>query len=119
MGLLSGMAGQLISKVLEKQGGTAGRLFSIAQDLIQQNGGLTGLLKKFQDAGFSEQVASWLGNDKNLPITQDQLLAVLGQGPVADLAAKFGLSTEEVSSGLAQWLPEAIDQLSEDGKITD
>lgn len=118
MGLFDGLAGQMIGKVLEQQGGTAGQLFAVAQDLIQQNGGLAGVLKKFQEAGFTEQVTSWLSDGKNLPITQDQVLAALGQGPIADLAEKFGLSSQEISDGLAQWLPEAVHHLSENGKLT-
>ncbi|WP_322997106.1 YidB family protein [Castellaniella sp.] len=119
MGLFDGLAGQMIGKILEQQGGTVGRLFAVAQDLVQQNGGLAGLLKKFQEAGFDEQVTSWLGDGENLPITQEQVLATIGQGPIADLAEKFGLSSEEISSGLAQWLPEAVNHLSENGKLID
>src|SRR5450759_2972976 len=36
-------------------------------------GNMQGLLNKLQQSGLGPQVASWLGDGKNMPITPDQL----------------------------------------------
>ena len=41
-------------------------------------GGLNAIVAKLQQAGFGDQVKSWIGNGQNLPITAEQLQQVLG-----------------------------------------
>ena len=45
---------------------------------MQAEGGLGGLLSKFNQAGLGDQVASWVGTGQNLPVSADQLGQVLG-----------------------------------------
>ena len=52
-------------------------------------GGLNAIVAKLQQAGFGEQVKSWIGNGQNLPITAEQLQQVLGSDTVKQLAARF------------------------------
>ena len=42
-------------------------------------GGLNAIVAKLQQAGFGDQVKSWIGNGQNLPITAEQLQAGAGQ----------------------------------------
>ena len=85
--------------------------------LIQQNGGLGGLLQKFQQAGLAEQAASWVSTGSNLPVNAEQIGAALGNSDLGALAAKFGLSTDQVSGGLADLLPQVIDKLTPGGQV--
>src|SRR6185437_700840 len=64
-------------------------------------GGLNAIVAKLQQAGFGEQVKSWIGNGQNLPITADQLQEVLGSDTVKQLAAKFNIPIDQVSQVLA------------------
>ena len=41
-------------------------------------GGLSAIVAKLQQAGFGDQVKSWIGTGQNLPITDEQLQQVLG-----------------------------------------
>ena len=41
-------------------------------------GGLSAIVAKLEQAGFGEQVRSWLGNGQNLPITAEQLQSGAG-----------------------------------------
>jgi uncharacterized protein YidB (DUF937 family) len=80
-------------------------------------GGLTAIVAKLEQAGFGEQVKSWIGNGQNLPITADQLRQVLGSDTVRQLAAKYNIPVDQLSEVLAHQLPVAVDHASPDGKL--
>ena len=52
---------------------------------------LNGLVAALQEGGLDAQVKSWLGPGANLPITEEQLKAVLGNAQVQDFARHLGL----------------------------
>jgi uncharacterized protein YidB (DUF937 family) len=62
-------------------------------------------------------VQSWLGNGQNMPITADQLKAVLGNAQVQDFARHLGLPVDEMLKLLAQYLPEIVDKASPNGVL--
>ena len=80
-------------------------------------GGISGLVQSFKEKGLSEVVGSWISTGKNLPITADQIQSVLGNEKVQQIAGKLGIPMDQVSSGLAQLLPQVIDKLTPDGKL--
>lgn len=86
-------------------------------DLLQSQGGVAGLAERFGGAGMAETVQSWIGTGPNLNITPEQISQVLGSGPVADFAARLGISPEQASETLAGLLPDAIDRLTPGGQL--
>jgi uncharacterized protein YidB (DUF937 family) len=86
---------------------------------MQQNGGLAGLVEMFNNSGLSQQAASWVGTGDNLPVSADQISKVLGSGPLAELAGKFGIDPQQVSGMLAQYLPEIVNQMTPQGRLPD
>jgi len=78
---------------------------------------LNGLVAALQKGGLNAQVQSWLGPGGNLPITEDQLKAVLGNAQVQDFARHLGLPVDATLKILAQYLPEIVDKASPDGVI--
>ena len=78
---------------------------------------LNGLVAALQNGGLGPQVKSWLGNGQNMPITADQLKAVLGNAQVQDFARHLGLPVDEVLNLLAQYLPQIIDKASPGGVL--
>jgi uncharacterized protein YidB (DUF937 family) len=80
-------------------------------------GGLNAIVAKLQQAGFGDQVKSWIGNGQNLPITAEQLQQVLGSDAVRQLAARFNIPVDQLAKVLAQQLPTAVDRASPDGKL--
>jgi uncharacterized protein YidB (DUF937 family) len=82
-----------------------------------KDGGLNAIVAKLEQAGFGEQVRSWIGTGQNLPITAEQLQKVLGSETVRQLAAKFHIPVEQLSNVLAQQLPSAVDKASPEGKL--
>jgi uncharacterized protein YidB (DUF937 family) len=80
-------------------------------------GGLNAILAKLQQAGFGEQVKSWIGNGQNLPITAEQLQQVLGSDTVKQLAARFNIPVDQLAQILAEQVPAAVDHASPDGRL--
>lgn len=80
-------------------------------------GGLSAIVAKLGQAGFGNQVKSWIGTGQNLPITADQLKQVLGSDTVRQLAAKYNIPIDQVAEVLAHELPLAVDQASPNGKL--
>ena len=80
-------------------------------------GGLNAIVAKLQQAGFGDQVKSWIGTGQNLPITADQLKQVLGSDSVRQIAAKYNIPIDQVAEVLAHQLPVAVDKASPDGKL--
>jgi len=78
---------------------------------------LNGLVAALEKGGLGPQVQSWLGNGANMPITEDQLKAVLGNAQVQDFARHLGLPVDETLKLLAQYLPELVDKASPNGTI--
>jgi uncharacterized protein YidB (DUF937 family) len=78
---------------------------------------MQGLLNKLQQSGLGQQVSSWLGDGKNLPITADQLRAALGNEQIQQLAAHFGLPMDKILATVAENLPAIVDKLSPNGKL--
>ena len=116
MGLLDGLLGGLMG------GGTQqaqSPLVQMALQLIQQNGGLPGIISKFQHGGMTDEVGSWVGTGQNMPMTGNQLQEILGSGSIGQIAQQLGLSHGDASSGLAQILPQIIDRMTPTGQVPD
>jgi uncharacterized protein YidB (DUF937 family) len=92
-------------------------LLQVAMQLIQQSGGLPGLLSKFEHGGMAEHAQSWTGTGENMPVTGNQLQEILGSGTIGQIASQLGLSHVDASSGLAQVLPQLIDHLTPNGQV--
>jgi uncharacterized protein YidB (DUF937 family) len=80
-------------------------------------GGLSAIVAKLQQAGFGDQVKSWIGTGQNLPITAEQLQQVLGSDTAKQLAARFNIPLDQISKILAEQLPKAVDGASPNGTL--
>lgn len=98
-------------------GGLAALLPIVAGMLANDNkqGGLGGLMEKFNQAGMGDMAKSWVGSGENAPISGDQLGQVLGGDMMSDLASKLGMSQGDAAGSLAQMLPGLIDKLTPNG----
>lgn len=85
--------------------------------MIERSGGVSALIQKLQQGGLADQVSSWIGTGENTPVSGNQILDAFGQTHVQELASEVGLAPEHVSTGLAQLLPQIIDQLTPDGTV--
>lgn len=118
MGLLDGVLGNVLEGLGGGDTASAGNpMLQMVMNLLQQNGGLAGLVEQLGKSGLGQQAASWVGTGDNLPVSADQISQALGQGPLADLAAKFGMGGADIGDGLAKYLPEVVNQLTPEGRI--
>jgi uncharacterized protein YidB (DUF937 family) len=79
-------------------------------------GGLGGLLKQFQDAGFGDIAKSWIGTGPNEPAAPD-IADALGPDMIDALSQRTGLPREQVTAILSQVLPQAVDKLTPHGRL--
>ncbi len=115
----------LLDSVMGALGGAGGN--SVGNPMIEagmqmlsnsgQGGGLAGLGQTFQQNGLGEQMASWVGTGQNLPISAEQLQAVLGGGQLGQIAGQLGVNESQAAGGLADMLPQVIDKLTPNGQL--
>ena len=122
MGLLDGLLGSVMGGMMgggsSAQGTQGGNpMIQMALQMLQQNGGIDGLLAKFQQAGMGQQAQSWIGTGQNMPISPDALSQIFGHGQLGQIAQQMGISPEEAAGGLSQALPHVVDQMTPGGEI--
>jgi uncharacterized protein YidB (DUF937 family) len=135
MGLLDGLIGSVLGSgpssnqgqdplgsVLGRLGGgnqsrSGNLLLQLALSMLQQNGGLEGILGKFRERGLSRQADSWVSTGQNMSISADQLQNVFGPSTISELASRLGVSEQQAGSEMAQVLPEVIDRLTPEGQV--
>lgn len=81
------------------------------------SGGLGDLLKTFQQNGLGEKAESWVSPGANEDIDDVQMEQAIGADVLDDLAAKTGLSREDILSRLSKDLPRAVDDLTPGGRM--
>ncbi len=118
MGLLDELLG---SAAGGGQGGPGGmdmpQLMAVVAQLLQQSGGLEGLLAKLQAGGLGEAAQSWVGTGANQPVSPDALGSALGPDLMGTLGGLLGGNGSQASSVLAQVLPGLVDQLTPQGRV--
>ena len=81
------------------------------------SGGLGDLLKQFQDNGAGDVADSWVGKGPNKDISTNDLARSIGLDDIDTMANRFGVSRNDLLSGLQEQLPDVIDQLTPDGRL--
>ena len=105
MGLFDGLVGGVLG---------AG-MVSVVNGLAERHGGLQGLVSELQSKGLGGAVQSWIATGPNQPVSADQLHQALGSDTMAQLAAKIGISPQELAAKLSEVLPQAVDKVTPNG----
>lgn len=79
--------------------------------------GLGGLLQQFDQSGHGEEARSWVSSGSNKPISPSDVEDTFGADTIDTLVQQLGVSRGELLSGLAQVLPQAVDQMTPDGRM--
>jgi len=98
-----------------EQGGFISNVMKMLND--QQTGGLSGLVKQFEEKGLNDIISSWVGTGENKAITPDQLQHGFGLERLRQLAEGSGLSVDDMKAKLVEVLPGLIDKLTPEGKL--
>ena len=107
MGMFDGLLGGIVG---------AG-MVSVINGIIEKHGGLEGVVRQFEQNGLGSTVQSWIDTGTNQPISPDDVHRVIGPDLLQQLAAKSGLSTQELAQKLSQILPQAVDHMTPGGTL--
>jgi uncharacterized protein YidB (DUF937 family) len=115
----TGNSGGPFGSTLGRIGGNVAvsAMVALAFQMLQQNGGLSGLIDKLRGSGLGQHASSWVSTGTNLPVSGQQLQEALGSDQIAELASRFGMTTEQASAGLAQVLPEVVNHMTPSGEL--
>jgi uncharacterized protein YidB (DUF937 family) len=105
MGLLDGLLGGVIGA----------EMITVVNGLIEKHGGIQGIVAQLEQQGLGGTVRSWVGTGANQPITADQVHQAFGADTVKQLAARVGMTPEDLAAKLSTILPQAIDKLTPGG----
>ena len=119
MGMLDGLIGNALGGMLGQGGEPQSPLLKMALQVLQQNGGVEGILDKFRQGGYADQAASWQSTGQNIPLPGSALQEVLGTGAIGQIAQQLGMSHGDAAGGLAQVLPQLIDRFTPNGNVPD
>lgn len=99
-------------------GGAVGvEMATVVNTLIEKHGGIQGVVAQLEQQGLGGTVRSWVGTGANQPITADQIHQVFGSSMVSQLAAKAGISPQDLAAKLSAVLPQAVDKLTPGGIV--
>ncbi|OYU38455.1 MAG: hypothetical protein CFE33_16170 [Pseudorhodobacter sp. PARRP1] len=115
-GVASGLDGhnsQSISNVLSE----IGAFFTGSSGASALSGGLGGLVDQLRGNGHAEAVDSWVSNDANKPVAEQDLARALGEDTLAELTAKTGLGRDALLQRLSRVIPDAVHGMTPEGRL--
>lgn len=114
--MLGNILGSVASSVL---GGGEGqsKALQLIQSLLSSQGGIEGLVAKFQQGGLDDIVKSWIGTGENAPISAEQITNVFGLDNLQAAAQEAGVEEQEAPNLLSEFLPQIVDKLSPEGQL--
>ena len=107
MGLFDGILGGIVG---------AG-MVSVVNGILENHGGVQGVVSEFERNGLGSTVRSWVGTGTNDPISAADIQRVLGPDLLQKLSEKSGLSQQDLADKLTQVLPRAVDHLTPNGVV--
>lgn len=123
----AGGLGSILGSVLGGQrtrGGFGGKGMLIAMLMpmvlswIRNNGGVSGALSKITGMGYEKQARSWMSNQEdNDNLDPNEVSRLFDEGEIQQVAAHTGANEGEVRQGLAELLPEVMNQLTPNGNL--
>ncbi len=105
-----------LGNLAQNLGGESG-LLPLVLRVVQNRGGLAGIISAFQQHGMGDAVQSWISTGPNQNISGDQVTRVLGDPAVQQVAKEAGIAPEEAKSRIAELLPQIVDRMTPNGQV--
>jgi uncharacterized protein YidB (DUF937 family) len=112
MGLFDSILGGLEAKDTQHAA-----LYAEVGNLVNQAGGVSGLEQQFQQKGLGGVIGGWISSGPNPPVSGEQIIDVLGKDKISAIAAKAGLTEDQVAAGVSKLLPLVVDHLTPNGTV--
>jgi len=90
---------------------------AILQMVLNQQGGLGGLVNNLQKGGLGDIVGSWVGTGQNLPVSAQQIGSMFSADQLSQLTSMFGGNADQAKAALAEHLPNIVDKLTPNGAL--
>ncbi|WP_201511185.1 YidB family protein [Psychrobacter alimentarius] len=93
-------------------------LMPMVLNWIKNNGGVSGALSKITGMGYDKQARSWMSNQEdNDNLDPNEVSRFFDESEIQQVAAHTGANETEVRQGLAELLPEVMNQLTPNGNL--
>lgn len=120
MELLNNIAKQLLSDVNADGKVDINDAVSSLKTLLADASGkidFSAMIEKLQNLDLSEAVSSWLGNGKNSALSAESISGLFDAEKLSKFAASLNIDVETAKNGLANAIPNLIDQISSGGQL--
>ncbi|SLJ85498.1 YidB family protein [Psychrobacter sp. DAB_AL43B] len=112
------MGGQTRQSGFGGKGMLIAALMPMVLSWIKRNGGLGGALSKITGMGYENQARSWMSNQEvNDNLDPNEINRLFDDSEIQQVAAHTGANEMEVRQGLAELLPEVMNQLTPNGNL--
>ena len=108
MGLFDGLIGGMVGA----------EMVTVVNRLIEQHGGVQGVVSQLQSGGLGPTVRSWIAEGQNAPVSASEVHKAFGDQTMNDLAANAGMTPQELAEKLATVLPHVVDKSTPGGKLS-
>jgi|SRR5215469_17720230 len=105
MGLFDGLIGGMVGA----------EMVTVVNRLIEQHGGVQGVVNQLQTGGLGPTVRTWMAEGANAPVSAGEVHQAFGDQTMNELAAKAGMTPQELAAKLATVLPHVVDQATPGG----
>ena len=107
-----------LTDILGKLGGQQGEQGGItAISQLFGGKGLQGIVSTMQSNGKGQQVKSWIGNGRNMPVSGTDIKNMVDPQVVGRMARQQGMSPDELCDHIAEALPHLVDQATPNGQV--
>lgn len=118
--MLGNILGSVASSLLGGGNNNQSVAMQLIQSLIQSQGGIEGIIAKFQQNGLDDILKSWISpSEENAPISTQQIAEVVGEDNLRNAAQEAGVNENDAGNILAEFLPKIVDTLSPNGQLPD
>lgn len=121
---LGSVLGQILSSQSAEQKGGFNKntlllaLIPIVLGYIQKNGGLSGVLAKFQGSELASKAQSWINNDTaNDGLNPQDVVELFGKDEINRVCQQTGAGQTQVCQGIAKLLPQVMNDLTPNGNL--
>ena len=112
------LGGQRAGSSFGGKGMLIAALMPMVLSWIKRNGGLSGALSKITGMGYGGQARSWMSNSEaNDNLDPNEINRLFDETEIQQVAAHTGANETEVKQGLAELLPEVMNQLTPHGNL--
>jgi uncharacterized protein YidB (DUF937 family) len=107
MGMFDGLIGGMVGA----------EMVTVVNGLIEKHGGVQGVVNQLKSNGLGPTVNSWIAEGPNATVAPADVHRAFGEQTMNELAAKAGISPEELAQKLATVLPHTVNAAASQGSV--